>query len=240
MARGRPDYSNPQYALAGTFADPAYTQIAALGAPSIDGLGRPIFAETFKGGLNAWLITNSGPAATISLEPTAAYIPPLRLHFVSLVPDVGIYPRIYRYLLLDNVGRAGIEFAFRIPTDNGAFSVNLACGDGSRLLSGRLRVARAAGTVEVYNGVSFDDVGWPVPTWNVGQWTVGKLVIDFSTGYFVRLQLANHAIDLSAYPLYIDDPSDGIFLYTEAGLMNENGIGDEVDIGLIIVTGDEP
>jgi len=55
MARGFPDYANPLYDIASLAFDLSSLETAQIGVSRLDGLGRLVWFDNFRGGIGGWL-----------------------------------------------------------------------------------------------------------------------------------------------------------------------------------------
>jgi len=199
MPHGTPDWGlvGPISVLYGL--DDLGEQAVRLGAVSSwDRIGHVVFADNFREGLGAWRLEGSDVTAILCLFTEWALSSPFCVKMVNGSGGAQ-YARMRHYFGYEYRGQVGLEFNVTLE----AGTEYLKFGAYSSLTTGRqiFRVRLTVGTGDVAHGsdgagwTSFGNVGAIVA--NVWEWHNVKLVIDFSTGFFVRLVWEGTPINMS-------------------------------------------
>ena len=141
-----------------------------------------------------------------------------------------------------DLGKTGLEIGFCMISFNDNFRIKLARYDGSNQHIGQLRVYAETGALTILDAGGTDQtiatLGHLDNPYNI--YHVVKLVCDFNNDRYVRLLFNEHKYDLSDYGLNVAVAPDipqhrmDLFQYSRAGY------NDMLDIGYIVLTGNEP
>lgn len=242
MANGTPDYMVSESLTHSLQYDISQLVMALGGVQSIDGLGRPIYIDDFRGGINNWFLSWSGSGAIPRKGTTYqnSYLSGLGCEFV-LGADPASSMMSKRF---GNVagGRMGIEvmpYPYNTPGDfivdvnlTSLAGVNYRCLLTMSSYDGVVRISTTIGDVTI---VSFDAaVGF------YESWYPTKIVVDLDTGKYVRLIFGRTAYDLSAYYM-VQSASDYIGRAMAMLKAQTNGVFQgNYGLGYFILTLDEP
>jgi hypothetical protein len=240
--RGLPDFGSFNYDRAAASIDPAQLFLGATGCQSYYNTGRLIWLDTFHCGIGAWTLEKLGDARYPAISKTYCYIPggALNIHAGTLTGICG--GQIHRRIVYPNIDRIGIETMWLV---GGArtlgYWVNL---DYDRDGVGKYRAVLIYNTPTggIYaGGYGPANLLGTLDTTSVsGLWLPIKLVIDVSTGMYVRAYVGNLTFDLSGRPLSIDVLDVPGVVHTEIDgyslvLGDQDGY-----VGYVALTSDEP
>lgn len=240
--RGHEDWGIPNYGAAAKGIDPALvTEYAALGFSRMDGLGRPVFVESFAEGLGAWALTGTGTALCADFP---AFAPPSSL-LMTCSGGVGTGPKLTRVQTLQPASIMGLEVATAlttgfIPGPYANFQMIFGGVNGS-----------------IYTlGLSYNatiPVGWDIQT-TIGAvrigashmlagyvgypWQTVKVVADFTTGRYVRALISGAVVDLSAYAM-VAAPGTGALAQVTMEVLERAAATEQMAIGYLVITRDE-
>ncbi len=200
MPHGTPDWGlvGPISTLYGL--DDLAEQAVRLGAVSSwDRIGHVVFSDNFREGRGAWHSVVSSADGIICPFTGDAVSPPFCLKMVN-GSGGAFYARIAHYLGYRYRGQVGLELSVAYGIDIEYVKFGIA----SSLATGRqfFYIRFDPGTGDLAWGT--DAVGW-TPFANVGvlggnieEWRTFKLVVNFVTGFFVRVVFLGIAYDMSA------------------------------------------
>lgn len=242
MPRGTPDYDNPEYALAAKISDPSMLALGTFGFCPIDSLGRWVWYDNFRNGLNAWYIGENGDGEVPYLSTDYPYVSPAAVMLPSgaVLADESY---LFRYTYYsDEPGTLGFEFSVRDHGNAGKIACYLtysAAGGSNRYRMG-IRINWSAQTLSFVDNTGEVNVTMSADTWGDSIWFPIKIVGDFSTGYYKRLMIGDRFIDLSDYQM--EEPvaavSEAIVLYIAS--ISLGVASKSVHLGHVLITTDEP
>lgn len=242
MPRGTPDGRIVDTLLAGQVTDLGAVYSMLWGFSPIDGQGRVMYFDTFNNGLNGWVVANSGSGSVLPvLASPANYVfsPPNCVNLNAGVTSNSM-SYIYRELFAGKTTRLGIEIGFqltsgmqpRISIDYNPISGSPFFGVMAFSQSGGFWWVRTPGAV----ATSFYTPGAVVGA----MMTQIKIVMDFSTGKYVRAFVGDQDFDLSAYSMDTSSSSyNGLAIAQAANISKGAGAG-ILQLGYVLVTKDEP
>jgi len=200
MPHGTPDWGlvGPISILYGL--DDLGEQAVRMGAVSSwDRIGHVVFSDNFREGVGAWHSVVSSADGVVGLFTGDTVSPPFCVRMVN-GSGGAFYARMEHYLGYAYRGQVGIEFSVAYGTDIEYIKFGIA----SSLATGRqffyIRFEPATGDLDY----GTDAVGWTnfanvgVLGGNIEEWRTFKLVVDFITGFFVRVVFLGVAYDMSA------------------------------------------
>lgn len=239
MARGLPDYGNPEYIAAGKASDPGALMLALRGIASVDGLGRLFLVETWGEGQVGWLSLGGGaPRAYVSvgyaeIAPGALVLPG---SLGPTTPPAGIMRGFYLPLL----GRLGVELSLLYTIADLRYSIYCRYWTGAVRYDAEVSIDETTGDVSVNTTTGYMVVANIIPIGTDLPWVPIKLVLDYTTGSYVRLMIGQCTINLSnlihttvvtIYPGYLSVQITSTDTF--------HG-GEDARIGHVFVTLDEP
>ncbi len=201
---GGPDYGVPRYRQAVPSPDPTDVPARLDGYGRVDNLGRIIVHDDFGQGLARWhgAQTGTGIAPAITTVAGNVFVPPNAVLFdaSAAVNDVSY---LYLFMNVRRSDRLGLESMWLLEPKplqlEHVIEYALLAGvakKGSILLdpvTNKVKIAVPAGFQDV---MDFD-----CSALAAGEFVPFKLVVDFTTGKYVRAIVGGTLIDLSAYDL---------------------------------------
>ena len=215
---------------------------ARLGAPvSWDRRGQVLDLYTFKNGLGGVRTDTSGAGTDVAISPVYCLYDGYSALLDAGNTD-GNTAKIAMRRAQNPSSRYGGQFSFATGSNYGFVQIFLKVYDGSTLSQGSVRIDVDADTFQLRNSAG---------TWiqlasgvNLAlephTWHRMKLVIDVSTGYYVRALLNNTEYDLTGYALNTPSSSTAPQLQMEAIAECEHVLGTEVYIDGLVLTAEEP
>jgi hypothetical protein len=240
MGRGQPDWGEyaPQEQVSKTLD---LAELAArLGSPVIfDRNGTALFIDTFVNDLIHWFVS-AQPECTISACTTKALFGGKSLQFAfSGVSSDDSYIQIRPPFLYIN--RVGIEIT---PMWDGAdivLGIGLHFYYQNKGYKFQAQYTPALQQLEVMTSSGMVIVTNDLPIWTSGDtWNVFKLIVDVPNARYVCLKVNNQIIDLSAYIPNIFSSLNPDWLSTLIWAHNTENYAENLYIGSVILTINEP
>lgn len=242
--RGQPDYLNPGYIVGASEFDTGAFFQGRYGFSPLDSKGRRLLVDAFDNGLHAWKLYQSSPDcyAIPVLWEASSFAGNPTLRFVADDPNEDAYLR--KDYIATYPNRFGIEVAVQLPTGAGTVYVSLDYGiPGGGGYRGTLRYNGTEEALEIEQDggdyVSVYDLSGI--DYSVSGFHRFKLVVDFTTGKYVRLVQDVGETDLSGYNLRSDidfgDRLVGACVGVDASVA---GTPAWTHFGYVIVTDNEP
>ncbi len=240
MPRGAPDYNNQNYSVARADVDFSSLLLALKGANSIDGLGRIMFFETFDRGLGAWDKFVSGTGTAPKLSVSNVEIAPVSVVLeASNGAAVGV-SGIRRGFNTTQAGRYGVQTSFYNTGGDFYIEIVLIGRSDTRYYEATLRISMLNSTVEIRTPSGYVQVVELPTDLGLLMYAQVKLVADFETGKYARLIIGQDIIPLTQ-DIYTPSASVGensVIVQIDAN--DNNHSGDQLYIGHVILTADEP
>lgn len=197
MPRGYPDYQNPVNQVAGRLVDFSGIQSAILGLATLDGLGRLLWFDTFRGGLGAWELVSGGPGADPSISDQHAEIPPTCLKLDLGAGGAGSSSQISRTFIYTRPSIFGVELGLLLQHKHDMLTVTVTSFFGGVILEAVLEYDQWSGVVTLNLGFG------ALPILTVSNpdlsvtWLPLKLVLDFQNGVGRRLVVGSTVLSLA-------------------------------------------
>lgn len=242
MPRGAPDYSNVRAYGPVHRLDDMAELAARLGSPNThDRRGRVVMLETFEHGLGGWDATGYGTGSSIVPTPDVFRSGPFGLKMVA-GSDGASAAKIVRRVPYPELSKFGVEISFMIEAHTYYIDVVLSRMDGTDEHQFYVRYDNTALEIQVkdtdgnFETVWEDiDLGSTRPVFQ----TV-KVVADFETDYFVRVQVNDEQVSLPTYPAYIFANPDNSHARVDVKLWGEAAYNGFSYFDDIILTQAEP
>ena len=242
MAHGTPDWG----LTAGTVTTYQLTDLAELAVRlgsivSYDRRGEVLFLDDFQHGLSLWDPDTSGAGADVYLSTELA----LSGSFAcKLIPGTatGNYALIQTYLSLPPLSRMGVQYFFSHLGTTQKIDFDLAAEWASGQFYASVRYDDVADELLVYNsaGVYVSFATGIALTTHSTIFSRAKLVIDLSTGTYVRFLLNDVEYDLSAYAIRPNATLQAGTLYTSITTYRLAGGLSPILVDNVIVPHNEP
>lgn len=203
MPRGSADYNNNISQVSVSNTDNGDIVASVVGVPRMDGRGRIALYDDFRLGVTGWETISSGGGSlpNISREGRWGFgsYPP-----VIMSPNAaGATSQMYRRLATPGVTRIGLEVGLLLypQTCRPEIEVSCASEDGNKKIGEfyvdytdySFVIITPSGNYKIYTPASY--------TYLILKWVSVKIVIDISTGKYVRMVIGGNEFDLSAYDL---------------------------------------
>lgn len=243
-ARGYDDWGVPVYQSASKGTDPALaTEFGFFGFGRLEGTGRPVIADAWRDGLEAWTLANIGSALDPALYGDGgAFVPPAYVKLNAGAGAANDASYMTREQIIGDTARLGIEFAINFqtvdPNFRGLIYYQGATGNkvGARFdynKTNRTWSINLTGPV-TQNILALD---------SRGQWLQVKFVIEISgaSKRWLYARFGDTKIDLSQYTL-VDQgsTSNAGLMYLELAAVKNSAVNETARLGYVVITKDEP
>ena len=217
-------------------------QAVRLGSPvTFDRRGEVVWYDVCDKGLAPYVISGSGTGNLVrvsTLYPLHG-VYDLQMHAGS---DADHLSQIKKHITNQEMLRAGLEAAFWLPVGGEQFMVTIQRTTGAQELTATVGLNYADQTLDLWTAAgaweSIDTVGAFED--NSGVYHHLKLVVDFESGYFMRMLYDNRRYDLSNYAVRVTADTAIAMYRTVITFVGLSGQNNDVYIGHVIVTGNEP
>lgn len=253
MTTGQPDGGVNQYGNASAASDIGSLTNYLWGFSPVDGRGRMVYMDTFNNGLSGWHPVYSGAgSAAASLSNEINFMPPYSalLNAGTTGPLGNGFSEIVRSFQLSTSFRLGAEFSVQVGGaggDNvpGAYEMELFLGRGTDQYAGSMRLSVSDRKWQVYTPSGYVDIpGADYPAGYFSSYETAyvqsKMVVDFSTGKYVRALIGENQYDLSSYDMATAPVASNEGMATVAVFAWADGTNTNGRIGYVIFTKDEP
>jgi hypothetical protein len=198
MARGYPDYNNPEYSLAARNIDIASMLLVQSGIGPVDGRGRIVWFENFREGVLSWnkATVGAGLDPVVTLE-VADHSP------VSCLLDTGGAAggdsvQMYKATNFPGSTRMGLQVSYMALDSYGALEFYILRSTVPIEYEAHVRIDFSTGVIQVLKtGAVLQTVATFTVTPTQETFYTLKVVADFTTGYLVRMMFGDTEIDLS-------------------------------------------
>jgi hypothetical protein len=240
MARGLPDYYNPDTAVSQRVVDMHSILSVIMGMGQIDGRGRIQYYETFKEGLYGWELIRSGNGVDPAVTTSLAELPPVSVELnAGTLAGSGI-SQVNRYTNLRDLTSVGFEVSLNWGSRDSVVILYIKLQTPLHDYEATLTINSNTGLVTYLTG------GVETPIATLGDltaqagWTPFKLVVDFTTGTYKRAVVGQTAYDLAGP---IPDGGGTLInsqLLTTLQVNSNDTVAAYVYLGHAVITTDEP
>lgn len=242
MARGTPDGRITDNQFAAQVSDVAHVNNMLWGFSPIDGQGRVIYFDTFNNGLMGWRLTATGGGSIPFISSPASHVfsPP---NIVNLNPGITANDtsNMIREMFAGKSTRLGLEVGYRFNSGCQIFT-SLDYNPISGLpYFGRLMFSQSIGAWRVTGtsgSITFYTPGAPPAGLNMLIQT--KIVMDFSTGKYVRAFIGDQDFDISTISMASSSSSYNGFMTTLISHFSQGAAALNCQMGYVLITKDEP
>ncbi len=240
MPRGAPDYNQPDYNIASVQFDDGVLLTALAGIAPLDGLGRIVSFDNFRDGFNDWDRAQSQATGLPVLTSSVARVSPVS---VLLYGSAGVNASTcYIRKVVNNTvsSRIGLEFSVLSNQADVYLYVDQQAYTDTFRYNAQIRIQPLNFTVELRTMAGYVQVATLPQGIGTSPWVTIKLVSDLSTGKYVRLMVGDTKIDLSSsiYQIGAGSAQRGVLYQFENS--DDNKHQENVYIGHVIITMDEP
>jgi hypothetical protein len=240
MARGLPDYYNPDTAVSQRVVDMTSIMASIVRVAPIDGLGRPAFIETFGEGADRWHLDASGDAVVPVVRTQLPEITPASLYLdAGTLTGAGTCSALTQFFHPEAT-RFGFEVSISFIYDMGRMEVGIDVETGAteytalwdmNIQTGALRLQVAGGMV------TLDTLPWATSPY---LWLPIKFAFDVSTGKYERFIMGSKRYDVSSYSMQTVPTTHAgrVFIGCQAYATGDGY--NTIKLGHAILTLDEP
>lgn len=243
MARGQPDYDNPDLTIAVNKTDTGFLFPSLNGFSQVDSRGRIIWFDDFRDGIIRWVAENDagGNSPYWYYQTPISYSPHGSILFDPVVSGGISTLRMESVLEFSNI--MGIEASLYLPTNYATVDIyfQVAKADGTTKAA-QVQITASTALVKIIHSGGTTTIVTPS---NAGymknRWVVIKLVADFNNAVYKRLFVGNSLFDISAYSMAAGVAGFKGNLMLEVDVTAPDGTNKQpAYLGSVILTGDEP
>ena len=213
MPRGYPDYNAPSTAIGGVSFDTAELAARLGGLSRVNRLGQVIYQDDFMAYLSRWTLTTTGLGNGYNiLTPVFDGEAAVALGAADTVSSSAL---IEKPIPLHDLARFGLEVVFGFQPDGGGSNVGsytVYIYHPTQSYRATVKIDMATDYISIqghllggsdnwYNVIT--DIGTINPNYSYVTYHNLKLVIDATTGRYVRLFVDDKSIDLSGYYMQV-------------------------------------
>lgn len=250
MPRGLPDDRVQSYAAAAVTSDVGDVANREAGWAPCDGLGRPIWLDTFRDGLGRWKASTTGagilPTVRAAGIPAAgvSYAGPAAALLDSGGPATNDVSKISQRIHLGYSYRVGIEGTWLVTnaTPNHYLTIDYKPYGLTPYLA-RIIGVPGSTTIDIY----IESAGALEKIYTISRpsagneyWYQAKIAADFQAGKYIRAVIGEKLIDISGYSLSFSGLTEEGILTPVATVAGTGSITGSAYLGYLIVTRDEP
>lgn len=215
---------------------------ARMGSPVVyDRRGEVLFSDTFEYGLTRYSTNGSGGLGAFNIDASSALFGGYSGQLVTGATDDN-YQAIKLEFSPSEVNRIGAETSL-VSVDNlSEIELRLFEYDGTIQKQFRVRIDNENDQIKILNSggtyTVVDLIGWFNSVDE--RYRFLKLVGDFNTGKYVRLLIDKFEYDLSDYDGFSSAISEQYGIQLQISLFTRSATSISINIGHIIITGNEP
>jgi hypothetical protein len=228
------------YGIAASSVDNRDIVTAILRQGSADARGRLLFVDTFANGLSGWEAVHAGDAKDPEVRVDVVELPPASAYFDAGTVGGGGSGVLQRSLVIGDVTRVGVELGVRtgqIPPD---YTLQVTTEGIDVKYTGAILVSVAGSNIQLLTPTGYELIVNPAPVGFDTAWMIVKLVVDQTTGKYVRAVVGQLEINLEAYDMQtLIVPGNGR-VSVDVKCAATNGTSLPGIIGHVFVTVDEP
>ena len=215
---------------------------ARLGSPiTFDRSGQIVLMETFEAGAQRWLYETSGTGATIGITPVYSASGGYSLKAVGGSTFAYIARATVKMGVIP-VGRMGFAFAFSTPGNFDRIDCTMYLYTGTIVYSVIWRYKDTNDKIYVVNSAAAEvEVGaLKIAPRNAYAFNVTKLIVDLTTGKYVKLLMNATEFDVSAVTMYSGADATAPHISWQITLYSRDGQNDTMYFDNIFITAAEP
>ena len=218
-------------------------ELAAVLSPTnrFDRRGDVVFWDSFEDGLGKWTAEISGANSAVEITSLNSRYGGLACKLTAHA-TAGDYAGISSAINLSQTTPIGLEYSFSQTLGNVYIELWLLYFTGTKKFYGKVRYNRTTATLQYLNSL---DV-WTNLSTTLNLYASSdiahtwKLVVDPSTGKYVRLLIDSNAFDLSAYSLLSANDTTEPAILPNLYLTNNSTTLRSIRVDDIIITQNEP
>jgi len=240
MPRGLPDYYNPDTVVSQRVVDLSVIISSLSGVTPVDGRGRVIFSDHFSEGLSAFLKDVSGGGVAGAVCDDYSFIPPVscKLH-VDIAGAVNTTQLTKRYQF-NYLAGAGIEISVYPGTRDFILYLGTSYLTPSGYKQAQVQFTSDVGEWALLTGGVYQTILTSSVDVVTQSWNRLKLVADYNTGFYTRLIVNDGEIQLDDIPLHTNITTGKNIFSAVANHQSATLFSNDLYIGHVIITLDEP
>lgn len=240
MARGQPDYGNPNYSVAQVPFDPSLFMVALKGVNTVDGMGRVWRVTNYSDGLGAWGTDAGGDGTSPKLFYSVAEVGDISIKMVpGTLAGVG-ESTLAQAFILTSPPRLGIEHGIYVDNFSPDYYITMDYRITGSSFTAGYKFSESTRKIYILQNNTYVEIVSMDTQTIAGGWMSIKLTVDFSTRKYVRLVYGQTVVDLSSYSTD-SQATNGIgLLYTTIRAVANAANNSPAYIGHSIITLDEP
>lgn len=206
-----------------------------------DRRGRVVMIEDFENGYKTWTVAKSGTGADAHITATTSFSGAYSLEIIG-GSDGGKYTRVYRWVPTYVLGPIGLSVVFAHSLHVDRFEMHLWVRTGPMLYQGGWRFDHTNLNIDYLDSAGV----WQTVDNNKDlvtgpkHWHALKVVLDSSTGKYIRGLVNEDQHDLSTYALRSWAAAEPTYIIAEFYAYSEAGFNADAYIDDVILTVDEP
>lgn len=240
MARGLPDYYNPDTLVSQRLTDLNDLLTTVFRVSPLDNRGRMYWFDTFGEGLYAWILSAGFGGALPQPLVSNALIPPVQMNMdAGTTAGTSYSAARFRSLALD-LTRVGFEIAYSVSSAVPLVQVSLEWDNGVSLLTAGLRINAQTGAIQIDQGGAWVQASSLAVPDAIPNWVAMKVVVDMALEEYVRTVIGRQELDLEGEAVSSQASSVRNY-FTTLIQATSNGAGARTArVGYAIITVDEP
>lgn len=240
MARGLPDFHNPETVVSQRLADLNDLLAAVIGVAPLDNRGRIFFLDRFQNGPVSWVASNAGDANAIVSSNAVSHIPPCSMRMDAGTVGGSGSTTLYAQFGAPTVTNIGLEFSHLYIDTGPRLEAALVYQGSANQLSGELRIHAETGVVEYKTGGAYTTLTTLTVPAAAGTWLPIKLVINIDDGEYERILVGTEQFDVSGNAL-VSAATGLVGQVRPVFISTPEGAGTRTTyLGYVILTLDEP
>lgn len=201
MARGKPDFSTPDYYNASTTVDVGEIASVLKGVGKIDGMGRIIYFDDFQGTKIRWELDYNVPAKLPVYSTQVAEIGDQSLFLQPGATEASEYSCVYRDFVLGSLSSFGVQFSLYGALISRSADIEIEVYTGTHYSYNELLIDQYNHKIQLYHYGGYTTLVEPFAPSNFYGWLPIKLTLDPVNLYYKRLSLGAKMFDLSTYKM---------------------------------------
>lgn len=215
---------------------------ARLGSPiTFDRSGQIVLMETFEQGAQRWALTTSGTGASIVLSPAYSCAGGYSLKFTGGSTFAYAAMALFKMGVLP-IGRMGFAFSFSTPGNFDRIECTMYLYTGTVVYSVIWKYKDTNDKIYVVNSAAAEvEVGaLSIAPREAGVFNVTKLIVDLTTGKYVKLLVNATEFDISTISMYSGASATAPHIYWAVSLYSRDGQNDVCYLDNVFITSAEP
>jgi len=206
-----------------------------------DRRGEVIWQDRIEKGLAPYVITSYGTGGGYRIVTNHVTLGSYALEMIAGT-DTGSLSWLVKYFAAAALYRIGIEVSLSFPVDCQYVYLWLSRFTGTKRYTARLAIYPTTGDIKITDKtgaiITLGTIGGMVSVY--GMYHFAKLVADFNTNKYVRVLVDHYEYKLTAYDLIETTDTGNPQSRVELILGGRAGYNDNIELGHMILTSNEP